>query len=224
MNRHPGRRALKRMVNGIALAIASPCAATCWIEARLTDHGEAVFAFWAQVFALLPGKPGMFLRRGFYRLTLDSCDPRCYIGFGAVFSHRQVRIERDVYVGTYGLIGSAWLHERCLIGSRASLLSGGSLHELDADHRWTPSDARRLRQIHIGADTWVGEAAVVMADVGPGAMVAAGAVVSMAVPPAIMVAGNPARFVRSLRPAPPPAPTGAGENEGKEGRSETLLV
>jgi virginiamycin A acetyltransferase len=219
MNGSVARRALKGMVNGIALAIASPCALTCWIEARLTDHGEAVFALWAQVFALLPGKPGMILRRGFYQLTLDSCDPSCYIGFGAVFSHRQVRIERDVYVGTYGLIGSAWLHERCLIGSRASLLSGGALHELDADHRWTPTDVRRLRQIHVGADTWIGEAAVVMADIGPGAMVAAGAVVSMAVAPGIMVAGNPARFVRSLQPAPaPPVPA------GQEGSSATRVT
>jgi acetyltransferase-like isoleucine patch superfamily enzyme len=37
-----------------------------------------------------------------------------------------------------------------------------------------------------------------MADVGHGATVAAGSVVSNAVPPAVVVAGNPARFVRRL--------------------------
>jgi acetyltransferase-like isoleucine patch superfamily enzyme len=37
-----------------------------------------------------------------------------------------------------------------------------------------------------------------MADTGPCCMVAAGAVVSTAVPPGVMVAGNPARFVKKL--------------------------
>jgi carbonic anhydrase/acetyltransferase-like protein (isoleucine patch superfamily) len=205
---HPGwRHVLKRVANALSLIVATPAAATCWLETRTTDRGEAMFGFWAQLFAMLPGRPGMYLRRAFYRLTLDACDPNCYIGFGAICSHRDVRIERDVYVGTYSLIGSAWLHERCLIGSRASLLSGGALHELGPDHRWTASDLGRLKQVQIGQDTWIGEAAVVFADVGPGALVAAGAVVSTAVAPGIVVAGNPARFVRSLSaPAPGPDP------------------
>jgi virginiamycin A acetyltransferase len=209
------RLGIKRFANGISLTVAMPAAALCWLETKWTDRGEAVFAFWAQLFAMLPGRPGMYLRRGFYRLTLESCDPRCYIGFGAICSHRDVRIERDVYVGTYSLIGSAWLHERCLIGSRASLLSGGALHELGPDSRWTPTNLRRLRQIHIGPDTWIGEAAVVFADVGAGALVAAGAVVSTNVAPCIVVAGNPARFVRTLS-APKPSPD-AQESESRYG-------
>jgi acetyltransferase-like isoleucine patch superfamily enzyme len=47
-------------------------------------------------------------------------------------------------------------------------------------------------------DAWIGEAALVVADVGPGAMVTAGAVVSTPVRGGIVVAGNPARFVRDL--------------------------
>ena len=43
-----------------------------------------------------------------------------------------------------------------------------------------------------------GEGAVVMANVGAQCMVAAGAVVSSPVPDGIMVAGNPARFVRKV--------------------------
>jgi acetyltransferase-like isoleucine patch superfamily enzyme len=47
---------------------------------------------------------------------------------------------------------------------------------------------------------WIGEAAVVMADIGRSSTVAAGAVVSSCVPPGIVVAGNPARFVRFHAP------------------------
>ena len=65
------RRGLKRVVDAVCLAVVAPCAALSAIEAGLTDHGESVFAFWTHVFALAPGVPGGFLRRAFYRLTLD---------------------------------------------------------------------------------------------------------------------------------------------------------
>jgi serine acetyltransferase len=45
-----------------------------------------------------------------------------------------------------------------------------------------------------------------MADIGAGAMVAAGSVVSNAVPVAVMVAGNPARFVRRVADVAVPPP------------------
>jgi hypothetical protein len=68
---HPGwRYRLKRVANALSLIVAAPAAAACWLETRTTDRGEAMFGFWAQLFALLPGRPGMYLRRGFYRLTL----------------------------------------------------------------------------------------------------------------------------------------------------------
>jgi virginiamycin A acetyltransferase len=192
--RHP----LQRVANAVCLVVAAPWAALCWIEARATVCGETVFGGCAQVFALAPGPPGVYLRRAFYRLTLDACAADCYIGFGTVFTHRQVRVESHAYIGSYGLIGSAWLHERCLVGSRVSLLSGGALHQLGPNRRWTATDVRQIRQIHVYEDAWIGEAALVLADVGPGAMVAAGAVVSTPVPGGVVVAGNPARFVREL--------------------------
>src|SRR4029077_12709137 len=67
------RRGVKRVIDGCCLALVSPVAALCLIEARLTDGSEAVFAFWAQTFALVPGVIGVFVRRAFYRLTLEAC-------------------------------------------------------------------------------------------------------------------------------------------------------
>ncbi len=49
-------------------------------------------------------------------------------------------------------------------------------------------------------DVWVGTGAVLLggAHIGAGSIVGAGAVVDFAVPPEVVVAGNPARIVRSL--------------------------
>lgn len=187
----------KAALNGTALAAILPCAVTCWTERRLAQS-DAIFSLWAQLFAMVPGYPGLFLRRAFYRLTLEACDVSCHIGFGAILTHRNSRIEANVYIGTYTLVGSAWIRGGCLIGSRVSLLSVGRHHELDEDGHWTAFDPRRMRMLNIAEDVWIGEGAIVMADLGARSMVAAGSVVAAPVPSETLVAGNPARFIRKL--------------------------
>ncbi len=198
--------ALKAIADALALVVMLPLGAASGLERRTRRNAEGVFHFCAHTVALFPGLPGAYLRRAFYRLALDRCHRLCHIGFGAMFTHRQVVVGPGVYLGTWALVGSADLREGTSIGSRASLLSGTDLHEF-RDGQWTPFDADKLRQLVVGPHAFVGEGAIVMADVGARTMVTAGAVVSSAVPDGIVVAGNPARFVRRLGPAPDlPAP------------------
>src|SRR6185503_8303678 len=138
---------------------------------------------------------------------------------GAFFSHREAHVEDDVYIGPFAVIGKAWLRTGSLIGTRASLLSGSSQHEMAPDGRWYPSDPENFEEIEIGPHAWIGEAATVMASVGEGSMVAAGAVTSTAVPAMTVVAGNPARFVRKVRQDPP-----TNDNPGVEGLDRESIV
>jgi virginiamycin A acetyltransferase len=186
---------IKLAGDAMSTVIVSPLAFTCWSEARVNPAREGIFTFWAQALAGVPGQPGVFLRRAFYRLTLQSCASTFYVGYGAMFTHRQVVVARGVHVGPYALVGSARLGEGVLVGSRASILSGSKLHEFDPAGGWTPYEASRLTQVEIGDRTWIGEGAIVIADIGSRCMVAAGAVVSAPVPAGVKVAGNPARFV-----------------------------
>jgi acetyltransferase-like isoleucine patch superfamily enzyme len=212
-------RLLKAAANGVALVLVSPCAFTSWLESTLHPGGEGVFAFWTHVLAILPGHPGMYLRRAFYRLTLTSGNLTLTIGFGAFFSHREVHVEDDVYVGPYAVIGRARLRTGSLIGTRANLLSGSMQHRMGQDGRWTASDASSFSETSIGPHCWIGEGATIMADVGDGSLVAAGAVVAAAVPAGVVVAGNPARYVRRVRPDPLPEP----ERKNNE-REPTVLT
>jgi virginiamycin A acetyltransferase len=190
---------LKAALNLVAVVTVFPCVATCWLESGLRPGAEMVFTFWTHVLALSPGFPGIFFRRAFYRLTLESCGINCTVGFGAFFSHRTARVEDDVYVGPYAVVGSANLGAGCLIGTRASLLSGLGHHVFGDDGKWHLDPV--LSRITIAPHVWIGEGALVMADVGEGALVAAGAVVSSPVAAGVVVAGNPARFVRHVQPA-----------------------
>lgn len=193
-----GRGLVKRFADAIATAIVSIPVLMCALERSLRPMGEGVFAFWGQVLAVAPGLPGVFLRRAYYRQTLEHCDRRVFIGFGVLFAQRNTIVEEDVYIGPYALIGCACLRRGCLVGSRVSVLSGGALHERTADGRWTPFDRARLQRVEVGEHAWIGEGAILMADVGRGAMVAAGSVAAGAVRENTLVAGNPSRFVRSL--------------------------
>ena len=190
------RQFVKRVIDAIYLVAVWPFALSCELD-RL-GSGEGMFVFWSQAFALVPGPPGVFVRRAFYRLTLDKCSGSFYVSFGAVFSHRGGIIEDSVYIGPYAIVGLARLRSGCLIGSRASIISGGALHALQADGRRAPTERRLLRYVEIGEGSWIGEGALIMADIGRGATVAAGSVVSSAVVGGVVVAGNPARFVRHV--------------------------
>jgi acetyltransferase-like isoleucine patch superfamily enzyme len=156
---------------------------------------DEVFQFWGQTFALVPGLPGKYLRKCYYCLTLRACSLDCEIGFLAYFNHRGAEVGRGVYVGPAACIGEASLGDGALIGTRAGILNGGRQHRFGADGKLTACDPKSLRRVRVGPGSWVGEAAIVMADVGSRCVIAAGAVVSNPVPDGCIVGGNPARFV-----------------------------
>ena len=194
------RAKVKTALNAASLFVMAPCAATVWLGHRLAgpNAGQGTFVFWTHVVSLLPGAPGRFLRRAFYRWTLERCDVDVTIEFGTLFSRRAAVLEEGVYIGCYALIGSACIGAHSLVGSRVSLLSGGAQHHWLPSGGWSETDVTCLTRVTIGPHTWIGEGAVLMAGTGEGCMVAAGAVVSAPVPANTMVAGNPARFVRRV--------------------------
>jgi len=180
------------------MVLVFPCAFTVWVEKYFTQSKEAIFSFWAHFFAVLPGLPGVFLRRAFYRLVLDKCSLSCYIGFGSVFTHRQVIVEENVSIGLYAVIGSANIGKNCEIASRVSIVSGKTQHLKDKDGQWTPFDQSRIKQVIISPNVWIGEGAIVMDDIGEGCLIGAGAVVTREIPSNMVAAGNPAKVLRAL--------------------------
>src|SRR5262245_10595888 len=70
----------------LGLAMLTPL----WLLARLErrcGRSEGWFAGCAELVSLVPGKPGIYLRRSFYRMTLAACATDCHIGFGTTFAH-----------------------------------------------------------------------------------------------------------------------------------------
>jgi acetyltransferase-like isoleucine patch superfamily enzyme len=188
---------------GVAVALTAPL----WLPARLQallTGGEGVFAGCSELIALVPGLPGVYLRRGFYRMCLDACALDCHIGFGTTLAHPQARVGRGVYVGNRCTLGRVIIEDDVALGSNVDVLSGRHQHHFGRRDVPILQQGGTFAPVRIGRNSWVGNSAVVMADVGDECVVGAGSVVVKPVPPGAVVAGNPAT-VRRWRETSPSA-------------------
>jgi virginiamycin A acetyltransferase len=185
---------LKASVEALATLLVLPA----WVFYRLAALAlgrASAFPGWSQALALLPGVSGSYLRRAFYRMTLGRCGRGACTSFGTVFSHPDAEVGHHVYVGLFGCLGNVTLEDDVLIGSHVSITNGKAQHgidRLDVPVREQPGTWPRVT---IGRDSWIGDRAVVMADVGRHCVVGAGAVVTRPVPDFAIVAGSPARVI-----------------------------
>ena len=186
---------LKRCANVVALVLVMP-AALLYLMAKLVAGPEKAFPGWSQAFSLVPGLAGNYLRRAFYRWVLGECAPDACISFGTIFSHPTARIGSKVYVGPFCSLGDVTLEADVLLGSHISIMNGSGQHgieRLDIPIREQPGD---WPHITIGRDTWIGDRAIVMADVGRHCVIGAGSVVSKPIPDYAIAVGVPAKVVR----------------------------
>jgi glycosyltransferase involved in cell wall biosynthesis len=152
------RHGLRNALVLVAVALTAPL----WIPVRLfaaLDPKDNLLLACSQFLSLIPGLGGIFLRRGFYFMSLESFSPDCTIEFGTWVAHRRVTIGRCVYIGG-----------RCTLGMCSI----------------------------IGRNAWIGNSAVVMADVGDGTVIGAGSVVVKPVPSGTVAVGNPC-VVKKMR-------------------------
>ncbi len=192
-------KSVKLSVFALAWLLVSPAIAVAWLERRLS-RSEQVFSFFAQWLALAPGLPGAYLRGAYYFGTLAECSWETHIGFGSIIVRRAARIGWRASMGAYCVIGHADIGEAVMIGSRVSVPSGKRQH-LDESGALS-GEKGQFDRVGIGAGCWIGEGAILLADVGPRSIVSAGAVVTQPMPAGSLVGGNPARVIRSLQMQP----------------------
>jgi acetyltransferase-like isoleucine patch superfamily enzyme len=80
-----------------------------------------------------------------------------------------------------------------MVASRVSILSGRHQHGSSQDTGAVAARQGSIVRVSVGRHTWVGESALIAADVGDNAIVGAGSVVVHPVPSRTTAVGNPAR-------------------------------
>jgi acetyltransferase-like isoleucine patch superfamily enzyme len=199
------RETAKALARALATLAVLPALISFWVRARLIGRNRALEGS-TQALSLIPGLPGQYLRRAFLGRALDFCHPTSTVEFGTLFSQSGARLEEHAYVGPRCHLGLVHVERDVLIGAGVHVPSGSRTHGTDDPLRPIRDQPGARTLVRIGAGSWIGSAAVVLADVGRDAVVAAGAVVTRPVPDRTVVAGVPARVI-GRRPHPSDEPT-----------------
>jgi virginiamycin A acetyltransferase len=180
----------KASAQAAALLIVLPFAA-------LTGFGrlDSPFQTAGQFFSLMPGLCGDYLRVAYYVLTLRRCSIRSRVSIGSFFAHSSATVGEGVYIGAYCILGVCDIGERTQIASHVQILSGRNQHSRSSDGRIMGANKEEFSLVTVGADCWIGAAAIIMADIGQGTTIGAGAVVTRTIPPNVVAVGNPARIL-----------------------------
>ena len=172
-----------------------PIVALFYLLALGGDKDELLASF-SQGLSLIPGKIGCYLRSAFYRFTLTHCAPNALVGFNTLLSQTDCTIEQGVYVGPQGNIGSCRIGANTLLGSGVHVMSGKGQHNFERNDVPIKDQGGRLTKVDIGSNCWVGNGALIMADIGAGSVIAAGSVVVDAIPANAIAVGNPAKVIK----------------------------
>lgn len=179
------------------------------------------------IFMLMPGKLGLLMRRIFIKLTIKNVGRKCNIGLGFHISGRysislgdyfncgryttlnacggSIDIAKRVFLNT-GVIINADLGGRIIIGS--DVLIGPNVIMRTANHNYNSSDVLIRNQGHnskdivIEDDVWIGAGAIILGGsiIRKGAVIAAGSLVKTEIHQYCVVAGSPAKLIKSRNP------------------------
>jgi virginiamycin A acetyltransferase len=195
------REALKAAAHGVAWLAVTPSVISWRLRAQMMGPDRALEGS-TQAWALVPGLLGQYLRRAFLSRALQSCARTATIEFGTIFSSAAASIGDRAYIGPRCHLGWAVIGDNALLAAGVHVPSGAKTHGMDdlsIAIRDQPSSKTAVR---IGAGAWIGSAAIVMADVGRDAVIAAGAVVTRPIPELTIAGGVPARVLRHREDRP----------------------
>ena len=194
------KKLLKILLNSIFIIFVSPLIILSLLESKLINS-DNFFVWSSQFLSIFPGKTGSFLRKAYYQFTMTYCAKECFIGFNAIFSQRDTEIHEGVYIGPQCNIGKSSIGKQCLLGSGVHILSGKAQHNFDDLETPIQEQGGTFNKISIGEDTWIGNGAIVMANIGKKCVIGSGSVVIHDIPDYSIVGGNPAKIIKSRLPS-----------------------
>jgi acetyltransferase-like isoleucine patch superfamily enzyme len=194
------RELIKVGIRVLANVAIFPVLVMHWLKIPFLGSDRALEGS-TQSIAILPGILGQYARRAFLGWTLEYCHASATVCFGTIFSKSNARIEENVYIGPYCTMGSAHIGRDTLIATAVHITSGNKMHGIGDLTRPIREQPGEWSTVHIGAGCWIGSASVIMADVGDGSVIGAGAVVTKDIPAMVIAGGVPAKVIKTREEA-----------------------
>src|SRR4051812_21225259 len=133
--------------------LLAPLWLPAWAERRLR-LGEGWFTGCAELLSLVPGWPGVSLRRSFYRMTLDRYAADGSFGVGPGPGPPGAQGHEGVYVGLRCTVGKVVLERDVTVGSNVDILSGRRQHDFARLDAPIQSQGHQYTRIRVGRNSW----------------------------------------------------------------------
>jgi acetyltransferase-like isoleucine patch superfamily enzyme len=206
------RTLLRESFVGLMVVFTAPLWLVSRLEIRFSRY-DSFFLGCSELLSMIPGVPGIYVRRGFYKMALDQCPSDCHVGFGTILAHPQVRIGSRVYIGLGCMLGKVVVDDDVTIGDNVDVLSGRRQHHFDNIDAPIQAQGGTFIQVRIGKNSWIGNRSIIMDNVGCNCIIGAGSVVTKPIPDNGVAYGNPAT-VKRKRDVGSPASTVTPEPQG----------
>ncbi len=179
--------------------LSLPIALSYW-ALSLVSAKDSLVTSYSQFLSLFPGQIGNYLRKTTLNFLIAHCDKDSLISFGVLFSQEKTEIHSGVYLGPNCNIGKCIIEQNCLLGSNVHIMSGKKQHDFSDPTTPIKDQGGKFESVTIGEDTWIGNGALVMANIGKKCVIGAGAVVTDDIPDFSIVTGNPGKIVKTRAP------------------------
>ena len=200
MSNHPEAGARYRLLTSLATLVARLLVLPDWliyqIERPLAGELAARIGM-SERMAKWPGMLGIIMRRALINVVCRGTGENLSVGTGTLISKWTATFGNNVYIGRLCVVGDAAIGDDVMIGDHVHIVSGG--HGFDQTDKLLRFQTDTERRVTIGADTWIGSGAIILADVGSHTVVGAGSVVTKPMRDYQIVVGNPARSIRDRR-------------------------
>lgn len=190
------KKRIKSFLFSIFAILAAPLTLLYFVLSIVMNKNDCV-ALFSQLLSMIPGKFGNYFRAGFYRFTLTACSPDAVISFATLFSQQNTTVRGGVYIGPQCNIGMCEIGENVLLGSGVHIMSGAKQHNFNDLNTPIKDQGGEFEKVNIGKNSWVGNGALIMADIGENCVIAAGSVVTKSVESNSIVGGNPAKLIKT---------------------------
>lgn len=189
------RKVIKTSIFMCAALVMLPLTVLFYVFSILFGK-DALVAGFSQFVSLLPGKLGVYLRVGFLRFVLKRCSPDAVVSFLVLFSQQDTELSPGCYIGPQCNIGKCKIGRNTLLGSGVHIMSGKGQHNFEDINTPIKDQGGSFTKVEVGENCWIGNGALVMANIGDNSVVAAGSVVINDVPAGAIVGGNPAKVLK----------------------------
>jgi acetyltransferase-like isoleucine patch superfamily enzyme len=185
---------IKKLFHAVFLAIAI-IPYVIYRFGSLSVAKSRAFTSMSQLLSLFPGFFGSYCRAAFYHLAMNKCPQSCEIGFLTTFSSPDISVGNNTIFSTGANIGRCHIGADCMIGTYAMITGGKNQHRFDSRDIPIRLQGGEFNPVTIGRDCWIGNGAIIMADLGEGCVIAAGSVVTKPIPSYSIAAGVPAKVI-----------------------------